>query len=113
VSFGIKATIATAQALYEIYSFGDGRLWHAGHSTFEAYCQERGDLKKFHAYLLMECGKVIAGLEIDGQRNHSPFAEWLPKNEGQVRRLLSLPEEHRLERWKGILADAPPSITAR
>lgn len=114
VSLGIKATIATAKALFEIHSFGGGRLWKAGHPTFEAYCRARWDLKKSQAYRLVECGKFIAGLEKRGQDEDSPFGEKLPKNEAQVRPLLSLPEEHRLECWKGILADAEPAdLTAR
>ncbi len=114
VSLGIKATIATAQALFDIHSYGGGRLWKAGHSTFESYCQKRWDLKKSQAYRLVECGKFLADLETDGKTDDSPFGEKLPKNEAQVRPLLSLPEEHRMECWKGILADAVPAdLTAR
>ncbi|RYD60048.1 MAG: hypothetical protein EOP83_20280, partial [Verrucomicrobiaceae bacterium] len=109
VSLGIKATIATAKALYEIHSFGGGRLWKAGHPTFEAYCQKRWDLKKSQAYRLVECGKFIAALEKDGRDGDSPFGEKLPKNEGQVRPLMTLPDEHRLECWNGIVSGADPS----
>jgi len=97
VSLGIKATIATARALFEIYSFGEGRLWKAQHPTFEAYCRERWDLQKSQAYRLVECGKFIAGLEAGAKDDDSPFGERLPQNEGQIRPLMSLPDEHRLE----------------
>ena len=114
VSLGIKATIATAKALFEIHSFGDGRLWKADHPTFEAYCRARWDLKKSQAYRLVECGKFIAGLEKCGQDEDSRFGEKLPKNEAQVRPLLSLPEEYRLECWNGILVGTDPAaLTAR
>ena len=109
VSLGIKATIATAKALFEIHSLGGGRLWKAGHPTFEAYCLKRWDLKKSQAYRLVECGRFIAGLEQCGPNGDSPFGEKLPKNEAQVRPLMSLPEEFRLECWNGIVDGADPS----
>jgi len=109
VSLGIKATIATAKALYDIHSFGGGRLWKAGHPTFEAYCQKRWDLKKSQAYRLVECGKFIAALEKDGRDGDSPFGERFPKNEGQIRPLMALPDEYRLECWNGIMTGADPS----
>ena len=114
MGLGIKATIATAKALFEIHSFGDGRLWKAEYPTFEAYCRARWDLKKSQAYRLVECGKFIAALEAASREGDSPFGERLPKNEGQIRPLLSLPEEQRLECWNGILVDtAPSALTAR
>lgn len=113
VILGVRASIATAKALFEIHSFGDGRLWKAAHPTFEAYCRARWDLGKSQAYRLIECGKFVAGLE-SGELNLSPFGDTLPKNEGQIRPLLSLPEEHRMDCWEGILAEATPAdLTAR
>ena len=109
VSLGIKATIATAKALYEIHSFGGGRLWKAGHPTFEAYCQKRWDLKKSQAYRLVECGGFIAALEKCGRDEDSPFGEKLPKNEGQIRPLMALPDEYRLECWNEIATGSDPS----
>ena len=109
VSLGIKATIATAKALFEIHSFGDGRLWKAGHPTFEAYCQKRWDLKKSQAYRMVECGRIIAAIENHARDLDSPFGEKLPKNEGQIRPLMALPEEYRLECWNAIVAGADPS----
>jgi DNA repair photolyase len=114
VSLGIKATIATAKALFEIHSYGDGRLWKTGHPTFESYCRARWDLKKSQAYRLVECGKFVAALEAAGQTGDSPFGEKLPKNEGQIRPLMTLPEEYRLECWNRIVGDAASSeLTAR
>jgi hypothetical protein len=113
VSLGIEATVATAKPLFKHQSFTDVRSSRAGHPTFKAYCRARWDLKKFQAYWLVECGRFIAGLEQCGPDGDSPFGEKFPKNEAQVRPLVSLPEEFRLECWnESVSGNSPSELTA-
>ena len=113
VTLSLRASIATAKALFEIHTYSEGRLWRTDHPTFAAYCRARWDIGKSHAYRLVETGKFLASLE-GADEKQSPNGDWLPKNEGQVRPLLALPEELRVECWEEILADSVPAdLTAR
>jgi hypothetical protein len=113
VALGLRASIATAKAIFEIHSFNEGRLWRTAHPTFAAYCRARWDIGKSHSYRLVETGRFLAGLE-GTDKKLSPNGDRLPKNEGQVRPLLALPDELRVECWKEILTDSlPADLTAR
>ncbi len=98
VAHGIKASIAAAKALYEIFSYRSGVLWRE-YGSFEAYCRIKWDYAKSHAYRLKEAGDFVVMLE-----EHSPNGE-KPKSESQIRPLLSLPREKRIAVWESVSAE--------
>lgn len=103
----IKSSIAAARALHEIHAYKDGLLWKKDHPSFEAYCRVRWNYGKSHAYRLRDCGGVVGEIESAGG---SP----LPLSEGQIRPLLQLPPENRVECWEEITAGhKPEALTAR
>lgn len=107
IHLAIKSSIAAARALHEIHTYNDGLLWRKDHPTFETYCRVRWNYGKSHAYRLRECGGLIGEIESAGG---SP----LPLSEGQIRPLLQLPPENRVECWQKITAGhKPEELTAR
>ncbi|MBX3742109.1 MAG: hypothetical protein KF712_14015 [Akkermansiaceae bacterium] len=107
VRAAIKSSVAAARALHEIHTYKDGLLWKKDHPTFEAYCRVRWNYGKSHAYRLKECGGFIGEIESAGG---SP----LPLSEGQIRPLLQLPPQNRVECWEKITAGhKPEELTAR
>ncbi|PTY03662.1 hypothetical protein DB347_20735 [Opitutaceae bacterium EW11] len=102
VSEGVKASMAAAKALAEIYDYDDGKLWRAGgFAKFEDYCRARWGYERAHAYRLRECGAFVRQLE------DSPIGDIsLPTHESQVRPVLRLPEGDRLRVWKKVARGA-------
>lgn len=101
VGVGVKASIAAAKAVYEIYAYRDGILWNQDHPSIEAYCRAKWDCGKAHAYRLKDCGEFIIELE-----KQSPIGD-LPRNESQVRPLQVLPMGDRVACWTQITAENP------
>lgn len=106
VEKGMRASIAAAKALFEIHDYDGGRLWRRGYPTFEAYCRARWEYAKSHSYRLVQCGEFVAELEKLPESLQSPNGDWLPRNEGQIRPLLSLPKQERVACWRDIVADS-------
>lgn len=106
VNEGIRASIAAAKALFEIFHYRDGLLWRQEFPTFEAYCRTRWDYGKSHSYRLVDCGDFISELESASQ---SPKGDWMPKSESQIRPILKLPRERRVECWRDIVVEASPA----
>ena len=105
VTTAVKASIAAAKALYEIFSYCGGVLWKADFSSFEEYCRAKWGYQKSQGYRLLETGGFI----IDLENSHSPIGECMPQNEGQLRPLFAnVPKELRLECWKEMVQCNPP-----
>jgi len=105
VTTAVKASIAAAKALYEIFSYCGGVLWKADFSSFEEYCRAKWGYQKSQGYRLLETGGFI----IDLEKSHSPIGECMPQNEGQLRPLFAnVPKELRLECWKEMVQCNPP-----
>lgn len=102
VADSAKASIAAAKAIWEIHSYGGGRLWRGEYKSFEAYCRVKWNYGKAHAYRLVECGEFVEELT-----KQSPNGDGVPQNESQVRPLLKLPKVHRIECWRAIMASNP------
>ncbi len=93
----------------------DSPQWHQGapHDTFDAYCRERWQLSRAHAYELIGASDVIGCL--------SAIADILPKNESVARpltRLLKFDSEAIPVVWAECIDRAPegkdgPVITAK
>ena len=112
VSVGVKASIAAAKALHEIHSYKDGMLWRSAFPSFEAYCRARWEYAKAHCYRLVECGAFVS--ELESQSPNGDSADWMPKSEGHVRPLLTLPPEHQVECWRDIMTkQAPDKLTGK
>lgn len=113
VTRGLSATISVAKALSEIFHYKDGALWRATHISFEKFCRDRFGIGKSHAYRLRDAGDFVVNFEAI-----SPRGDSLPTAEKQVRPLLQLPPERRIEVWleltRGTSAsDVPASLVAR
>lgn len=109
VTAGVKASIAAAKALHEIFNYKSGILWKRQHPSFADYCRDRWDYGKAHSYRLVECGDFITELE-----KQSPIGDCLPKNESQVRPLLAFPREVRVGVWNSVVATIEPDkLTAK
>lgn len=112
VTSGIRASIAAAQALFEIRYYQEGILWRRSFPTFEAYCRAKWEYGKAHSYRLVECGGFVHDLESQSPKGDSDT--WMPRSETHVRPLLALPKDERVSRWKEIVAETPPAeLTGR
>lgn len=117
VTSGIKASIAAANALFEIHSYMDGILWRFDFLSFEEYCRARWDYSKAHSYRLVDCGGFVNELKIQSEspKGDSKFPEgdskvWMPVSETHVRPLLALPKEDRVKCWLEVVAETSPNL---
>jgi hypothetical protein len=102
IAEGIQTFVEVGRALLVIR---DGQLYRQTHATFEAYCRERWDLSRTYAYQLIAASEVVDHV--------AAVSDVVPANEAQVRPLVSLPPEQRVEVWQEAVDTAPPSgITA-
>jgi hypothetical protein len=80
-------------------------VWAAlGYGTFEAYCQQRWQMSRAHAYRMIEAAEVV-----------SPIGDTdlpLPANEGQARELARVPEPDRAEVWAATVERTEGKPTA-
>lgn len=85
----------------------DSRLYRESHKSFEAYTRDRWQYGKAYASRLIGAAETVEDLT-------SVEEKTLPINEAQVRPLLSLPREKRLEAWQKVLEEAgDKKLTAR
>jgi hypothetical protein len=86
--------IRVGMALAEIR---DLRLYRETHTTFEAYCRNKFDMLRAHAYRLISQASVVNEL--------SPIGDIpKPQNEAQARELAKAPKEKRVEVMKLVAA---------
>lgn len=99
---GLKYYIEVGTAFLAVRNDG----LYKEYGTFEDYCEKRWNMKRAHAYRMMEASEVIEDL--------SPIGDIpLPANEAQARELAALPREQRAPVWEQIVENAPASgITA-
>ena len=108
-----KSSIATAEALFELYSYKDGILWKKkGHKSFGKYCQSKWDLGRANTYRLLASGELLKCLK--DKQSQSTNVDWkLPRNEGQIRPLLKLQAAHRIPCWVNLARGlSPKNLTA-
>jgi hypothetical protein len=99
---GVQTFVNVGRALLVIRN---QRLYRQSYATFEAYCRERWDLSRTYAYQLIGASEVVDEV--------AAVSDVVPANEAQVRPLVSLPPEQRVEVWQEAVDTAPPSgITA-
>ncbi len=112
VTEGVKASMAAARALYEIFDYKAGALWKAkGYKNFADYCLEKWGYERSHTSRLRECGEFVHELT-DGK---APVADdRLPRHESQVRGVLRLPRDERVRFWLEITkSSTPEALTGR
>lgn len=112
VTEGVKASITAAKALHLIRDHQDGVLWKSqGYKTFQDYCAATWKYAASHSYRLADAGEFVLELE-----THSPIGEklCLPHNESQIRPVLELPKERRVEFWREkIIELGPDQLTTK
>jgi DNA repair photolyase len=114
VAAGLKASIAASKALFEIATYGDGRLWKERFDSFEDYCRIKWGYQKQHAYRLKNCGEFVHELESLPATKQYPKGYYLPLAETHVRAVLELPKEEQVPFWKELVAETPPAdLTAK
>lgn len=102
VARGLSATIASAKALSQIFSYKGGVLWKATHSSFKKFCRDRFELERSHAYRLRDAGDLVIEFE-----RLFPRGDQVPVNEKQLRPLFRLPQEQRLVVLSELVAETP------
>ncbi len=99
IASGLSAFFDVAYAMMEIR---ERRLYREQFATFEDYCRERWDIRRAHAYRLIDAAQVCSKL--------SPIGDIpLPENECQVRPLTGLPEKFIEKAWKRACEKAGPA----
>jgi hypothetical protein len=83
---GVRTFVEVGTALAQIR---DGRLYRDTHATFEAYCEQRWELKRQRAYELMGAASVVSEI------SDSP-----PMKESHAAELAKAPAEQRAEVWR-------------
>lgn len=107
VTRGVKATFEMWLALHRIRTYENGLLYRSrGFETFQAYCLDKWGYAKAHAHRLANCGGFIETLQAFKSPNGDSLP--LPRSEGQIRPILALPEDRRVEGWAHALEVAPP-----
>lgn len=116
---GRKTFVEVGNALADIR---DRQLYLGSHTSFEAYCVERWDMKRAHAYRLIESAAVTEQV--------SPIGDTPPATESQARPLTKLKTEDEdgnqvvdseevQHVWTKVVKDAPkdengkPRVTAK
>lgn len=101
IAGGIQAAADVWRSLRQIR---DERLYRATHQTFEDYCQERWDMSKSYANMLVSAGEAMASIESELA---TTGCQTLPQNERQVRPLTRLPAGDRASAWKEAVESSP------
>jgi hypothetical protein len=111
--------IKMANALIKIR---DKKLYRAQYGTFEAYCKARWDIKKSHAYRLLNAAEIVQNLQSVGQSppmgdNVPPDEKDVvttpePTHERQLRPLAGLSPEQQREAWAIATANNPKPTDA-
>ena len=99
---GLSASVHASMALYQIKTYKDGILWRSRFKSFDDYCAMRWSYKKAHAYRLLAAGEFVHHLETEmaSAGNQQSKKPWFPRSESQIREILRLPPDHRVEAWK-------------
>lgn len=88
IETGRKTFIEVATALRGIRDYKGGALYKDRYGTFEAYCQERWDFGRAHAYRLIDAAKIYSEMSPRGDKRQDLV---LPTTEKQLRALGRLP----------------------
>lgn len=96
ISRGMRSFLDVGQALSTIK---ERQLYRSSFPTFEAYCSQKWEIHRRHAYRLIDAVSVCQRLTPLG-------ASRLPANERQVRPLVGLPPKTLGKVWKRVIEEA-------
>jgi hypothetical protein len=102
IASGLRTFVDVGQALTRIR---DGELYKATHASFEAYCAERWDMRRAHAYRLIDAAGVVENVSNWRQQKLAP-----PTVESQARELARLPPKEQPKAWAQVLKSAPDGV---
>ncbi|AFY60331.1 hypothetical protein [Synechococcus sp. PCC 6312] len=88
---GLNTFVEVGQALQKIR---EQRLYRETHQTFEAYCEDKFDLRRNYADKTIAASSFVERI--------STIGVILPTNESQVREILTLPEDRQVEAWREV-----------
>jgi hypothetical protein len=80
----------------------DGKLYREGYKTFYEYCEKRWNVKKSHAYELMDAAQIATNIE----NSSAPADKILPQNEFQLRPLTQILPEDQPKVWDAAVESA-------
>lgn len=99
VENGVEAFWEVGEALSRIK---EGKLWRAGgFASWEDYCRSVGGMSRIHAHRLLHATEFMRTLH-----ETLPRGNVLPAMEAQVRPILKLGEERRIEAWEAAVERA-------
>lgn len=103
VQRGLSTFVEVGEALMEIRDSG---LYEQSHLTFDAYCRDRWQMQRAHAYRLIQSATVANALSPTGDT---------PTSERQVRELAPLLDEPDVlrEAWAEVVALHPEPTAAQ
>ena len=99
---GLQTFVEVGQALMLIR---DKRLYRAEFGTFEAYCNEKWQLKRRHIYRLIDSSQVV--------QNVSSRTQMPPQTEYHARPLTKLEPELQAEAWQKTVEQHGENITQK
>ncbi len=112
---GLDSFVNVGRALLAIRE--RGLYKEAGYTTFEAYCREKYDVGRRHAYYLMSGAIVVQELSTNSSQNGDSEPTPLPRTESVARPLADLPTpEERTEAWQETIelhGDKPTAADVR
>lgn len=102
IESGLESFVAVGNALIEIRN---SHLYRSTHGTFEEYCKQRWDMGRAHVYRIINATEFVEDLSPIGDKN-------IP--ESQIRPILTLPKEERVDAWEQAVHTAPGGkVTAK
>ena len=105
IATGLETFVAVGNAL-----FGDQRqaaLQIDTQGVLEDYCNQRWDMTRVNVYRIIHATEFAGNLLPTGLQN--------PKNERQIRPVLTLPKEEQVDAWEQAVRNAAPEgkVTAK
>jgi hypothetical protein len=102
IATGLATFVDVGQALTRIR---DGELYKATHTSFDAYCADRWDMQRAHAYRLIDAAGVVENVSNWRQQKLMP-----PTVESHARELGKLPAKDQPKAWAQVVKSAPNGV---
>lgn len=103
IAGGVKTFYEVGKALQKVQA---GKLYRENFLTFEQYLSQKWDLSTTYGHGMIQAAETMDHL--------SAIADKRPENEAQVRPLVSLAPEQKVDAWKAVIKAAGKSnITAK
>lgn len=100
---GLKTFIEVGNALFEIKN---NKLYRESFTTFEAYCNDRWQLKRQRAYELMGAAEIVYQLSENNLSEISDKINLLPSKESHANALAQIPVTLRFQVWQSVVEES-------